>query len=61
MSLRWVHSHFVGFVMRRLSYTYVPGTSFSLFKPSHKIMALFVLCKLILQTRMRSHPVGLDV
>ena len=23
-------------------------------------MALFVLCKLILQTRMRSHPVGLD-
>ena len=24
-------------------------------------MVLFVLCKLILQTRMRSHPVGLDV
>ena len=24
-------------------------------------MALFVLCKPILQTRMRSHPVGLDV
>ena len=23
-------------------------------------MALFVLCKLILQTSMRSHPVGLD-
>ena len=27
----------------------------------HEIMALFVLCKLILQTRMRSYPVGLDV
>ena len=31
------------------------------YKPSHEIMVLFVLCKLILQTRMRSHPVGLDV
>ena len=30
-------------------------------EPSHEIMALFVLCKLILQMRMRSHPVGLDV
>ena len=30
-------------------------------EPSHEIMALFVLRKLILQTRMRSHPVGLDV
>ena len=32
-----------------------------MYKPSHEIMALFVLRKLILQTRMRSHPVGLDV
>ena len=31
------------------------------FEPSHEIMALFVLRKLILQTRMRSHVVGLDV
>ena len=31
------------------------------FEPCHEIMALFVLQKLILQTRMRSHPVGLDV
>ena len=31
------------------------------FEPSHEIMALFVLCNLILQTRMRSHPVGLDI
>ena len=31
------------------------------FEPSHKIMVLFILCKLILQTHMRSHPVGLDV
>ena len=30
-------------------------------KPQHKQNKLFVLHKLILQTRMRSHPVGLDV
>ena len=29
--------------------------------PAHEIMALFVLRKCILQTRMRYHPVGLDV
>ena len=29
--------------------------------PAHEIMALFVLRKLILQTRIRSHPVVLDV
>ena len=31
------------------------------FEPAHEIMALFVLRKLILQTRMRIHPVVLDV
>ena len=31
------------------------------FEPCHEIMVLFVLRKLILQTRMCSHPVGLDV
>ena len=31
------------------------------FEPAHEIMALFVLHKLILQTHMPSHPVGLDV
>ena len=31
------------------------------YEPAHEIMALFVLCKLILQTHKRSHPVGLDV
>ena len=31
------------------------------FEPWHEIIALFVLRKLILQTCMRSHPVGLDV
>ena len=31
------------------------------FEPSHEIMVLFVFRKLILQTRMLSHPVGLDV
>ena len=30
-------------------------------KSCHEIMALFILRKLILQTCMRSHPVGLDV
>ena len=30
-------------------------------EPAHEIMALFVLRKFILQTHMRSHPVGLDV
>ena len=33
----------------------------SVYEPAHEIMALFVSNKLILQTRMRSHPVGLDV
>ena len=31
------------------------------FEPCHEIMVLFVLRKPILQSRMRSHPVGLDV
>ena len=31
------------------------------FEPAHEIMPLFVLRKLILQTRMRSHPMGLNV
>ena len=31
------------------------------FEPAHEIMVLFVLRKLILQTHMRSLPVGLDV
>ena len=35
--------------------------SLETFRPSHEIMILFVLRKLILQTRMHSHPVGLDV
>ena len=30
-------------------------------EPANEIMGLFILHKLILQTRMRSHPVGLDV
>ena len=31
------------------------------FEPAHEIMVLFILRKHILQTRMRSHPDGLDV
>ena len=34
---------------------------FMTYEPSHDIMALFVLRKHILQMRMRSHPLGLDV
>ena len=34
---------------------------FRTFEPAHEIMVLFVLRKFILQTRMRSHPVWLDV
>ena len=42
----------------RSNYTIIHLT---ILEPVHEIMALFVLHKLILQTRMRSHPVGLDV
>ena len=31
------------------------------FQAAHEIMALFVFRNLILQSRMHSHPVGLDV
>ena len=31
------------------------------FEPAHEIMILFVLRKLILETRIRRHPVGLKV
>ena len=37
------------------------SSSRSLYELSHEIMILFVICKLILQTRMRSHLVRLDV
>ena len=37
----------------------IDGILWSTNEPAHDIMALFVLRKLILQTRMRSHPVGL--
>ena len=33
----------------------------TLIEPSHEIMVLFVLRKSIIQTRVHSHPVGLDV
>ena len=31
------------------------------YEPAHEIMAFFILRKLILQTRIHSHPVGLGV
>ena len=33
----------------------------NILEPSHELMALFILHKLILKTRMHSHPVGLDI
>ena len=33
----------------------------TIFESSHEITVLFILCKLILQTHIRSHPVGLNV
>ena len=46
--------------MTRLILFWCIPTTVHLFEPSHE-MVLFILCKLILQTRMHSHPVGLDV
>ena len=42
-------------ILSRQVCLYLVGKS----EPSHEIMALFILSKLILQTRMHSHPVGL--
>ena len=42
-------------------YKYMYVVLWPSFQPPHEIMALFVLRKLILQTRMRSHPVRLDI
>ena len=41
--------------------THAPVYAMGLSYFQDEIMVLFVLRKLILQTRMRSHPVGLDV
>ena len=40
---------------------YKPSWRITINEPSHEIMALFVLRKHIPQTRMCSHPEGLDV
>ena len=74
LSLRWARSHFVCFVMlwliwftyiRRLilqDSTNIPPIDLWASKgPSHEIMALFVLRKFILGTRMYSYPDGLDI
>ena len=48
---------------RKLSFHYhqIPTISVSLTDPCQEIMVLFVLRQLNLQTRMRSHPLELDV
>ena len=50
----------IGIVVKPSSQTSGYGLK-SIFEPTHEILALFVLCKFILQIRMRSHPVELDV
>ena len=40
---------------------FLPSVLNILFEPAHEILALFVLRKLILQTRMHSHTLGLHV
>ena len=47
----------------RYEYTWVCPPflrTYSVFEPAREIMALFVLRKHIIQTRMHSHPMGLD-
>ena len=46
---------YIGYIMSFITLFVLP------IEPAHEIMVLCVLRKLILQTRMRSHPVGLDV
>ena len=60
----WMAGHAqLKFVMTECSKTQIrlTGLDDEWNEPSHEIMILFVLSKLILQTRMHSHPVGLDV
>ena len=58
-SLHWIFSCVSSHVYGEIS-GWNP-TIILIFEPSHGIMALIVLCKLILQTRMRNHPVWLLV
>ena len=51
--------HFVGFTLPGLR-SMLPALFYS-FEPCEAIMPLFVLRKLIRQTRVGSHPMGLDV
>ena len=48
-------------IVALLAARFYTGLSRKQNEPSHEIMALFVLRKLILETCMCSHPVGLDV
>ena len=48
-------------LMTWLNFNWKEDYLWTIFEPPHEIMALFVLPKLILQMRMHSHQVGLDV
>ena len=71
LSVTWSKIPKTGFLVTRLIYSvmreseilvsYLALNYDNSTEPTHEIMALFVLRKLILQTRMRSHPVELDV
>ena len=59
VSLRWAHTYFVGFVMSWLMVKMPKYNKSHLMRFWH--FSSSVLRKVILQTRMRSHPMGLDV
>ena len=60
MSILLIHNGRQGRSSRARTFTVTHTRTFT-FEPAHEIMVFFVLRELILQTRMRSHPVGLNV
>ena len=57
----WFTFYYCSSWCRRWAAILHSGITWMSFEPPHEIMVLFVLRKLILQTRMRSHLVGLDI
>ena len=52
-----IESELINFVLKKYLFIAVQ----TIYEPTQDILALFVLRKFILQIRIRSHPVGLDV
>ena len=59
--ISWDGSNYSQIIINYPPYPFLWSLKEITFEPSHEIMALFVLRKLILQTRMHSLPVELDV